>query len=653
VLRGPQSTLFGRNTTGGAVNYISKRPAPGDGLNGYLRATYGSYNQADGEGAVGFDISRTVAARLAFQVQTRDGLFNNLATGDDEFGDREKYSGRLQLAWEPSERTRVLYNFSAGFNRGETLGNKANGILDPEAFPTPTPCPELAKAGSDFQSRNSCVNRRGFNPSTDRWQDIWNPSSARQDIDLFSTFLKLEHDLDWATFTSIIAYQETTVDLGDDNGGAPTLEFLPQQDSEFDQITVEARFASPSDQRFRWLAGFYWFHEDALQGTLVRRFTGMDITAFNILDQEDRDFSYYGQFEYDLRPDLTLTAGLRFTDNNKEAVSQFGVAATGAAGIPIDTFTTIETMRELTADTALGSCPPPPVPCLLETLLPQQSVDAFGFNLALNYRFSDNLMFYGSASRGFKTGGFDTRALAGFFGSADAPVEEEFLLAYEFGFKSDWLDNRLQLNATGFVYDWEDLQTFAVIGIIPGFFNIPETSLYGAETEFKWMPAAGWLIQGSAGWLETEIEDDGGLDGVDTGHELPNSPQFSFNGIIQREIPLQLLGQNGVLNLQVDFRWVDKQKDTLQFEEDFVATKDEQFYLNFRSTYAFGMDNRYEVAFWAENLTEERHCMDLGVLDNVLNPGPLVAGGAGLTFNVSCQPTDGQRLLGGTFKWSF
>lgn len=662
VLRGPQNTLFGRNTTGGAINYISRQPRPGEGFDGYLEATYGRYAQRDMQGAIGFDLGSSVAARLSFQTINRDGLFHNLSTGDKKFGDKERHSGRAQLAWEPTDDTRVLLNYHIGLNRGESLGNKGNGLLNADG----TLCSEIDLVGN-FRRRNNCFDRGGFgtapfNPSTDDWHHIYNVSSTRADVDIQGGFLRFEHDFSAATFVSITSYDVTDVQFADDASATNTFQFTPFQDSRYSQFTQELRLMSTGEGPLRAIGGLYYFTEDLEQATNVRRFVNnAGTTAFNILDQTDEDISIYGQLEYDLHPSLTITAGVRYTDNEKEADSLFGVAVTPFTTIPTNTFISREMVERLT-ENAPETCPPGPPgvdpvtgrpfggppPCRLPLLHPRQSTHEVGGKLGLAWRFTDDAMLYGHYSRGFKSGGFDTRALAAFSGNVETPVEPETLDAYEIGVKSELLDSTLRLNASAFYYEWSDLQTFATINSVPGFYNIPTAELRGLEVELNWVPADGWLVQGGMGYLQTEITDVGDLAGtIDEGHELPNSPELTFNALASKRI---LIG-DGALTLQGDVRYIGKQVDSLQYALDRISTNEEQTYLNARISYAFGANHRYQISLFGENLTSEKTCVDIGPFDD---PTVTPANPAALqTATNQCAPSDGTALFGITGRVTF
>jgi iron complex outermembrane receptor protein len=379
--------------------------------------------------------------------------------------------------------------------------------------------------------------------------------------------------------------------------------------------------------------------------------------ASNFLDQNDEELSIYGQFEYDTSNKTTLTLGLRYTDNEKEAASLFGVSLMPVAQYPpTETFVSSALVRGLLAD-APETCPPGvrgtdrngrpiggPPPCVLPMIQPRIDETEWTGKLGLDHRPAESTMVYGHYSRGFKSGGFDTRALTALIGDANRPVGKETLDAFEVGLKSDLAGGSLQLDLAAFYYQWDDLQTFAVIAGIPGFFNIPESELYGLEAEVRWAPSESWYIQGSLGLLHTEITDAGEISGVDEGHELTNAPEITFNGLIARDWTLA----SGKLTLQTDFRYVDEQLDSLQDTTDDFATKDDNFFVNVRGIYVFGNRAQYQLAVWGENLTDETFCNDLGPLDDPFTPAP-----DDLTSTNICSPNDGEARYGITATVSF
>lgn len=209
-------------------------------------------------------------------------------------------------------------------------------------------------------------------------------------------------------------------------------------------------------------------------------------------------------------------------------------------------------------------------------------------------------------------------------------MDPEFLNAVEFGAKSEWLDGKLIFNASVFKYDWKDLQVFDVDSLgRPAFLNVPEVELKGFDAELKWSPFEGWYAQGGVGYVHSEIIDDGGLNTVANGAPLNQTPEWTFNGLIVKDTPIM----DGNLSLQLDFQYIDDHVS--QLDGDPTGFVESAFFLNARAAYQFGSEQQYEVAFWAQNITEEKTCTDLSInlnLTNIVgctqNPGIAFYGGA-------------------------
>ena len=640
VLRGPQNTLFGRNTTGGAVNYISRKPDVEEGVNGYIDGSIGSFSQFDIEGGVGFPLGETAAVRLAGVSNTRDGVFDNLTLGED-VGERDRQAFRGQLLWQPNESWDLLFRAYAGTAGGDPTPFKGVGFLDPNDVTSPcsVPMDQLI-----VQNSPNCADVSGFVNPNNNWEEVYGGLKHKEDLDVSGFSLKADWNHESFTISSITAVDDLEIEYHEDSEGSPNTIFQFYQDGDYEQFSQELRIASTDDAAVRWIAGMYYFSEDAKYTTTVRRTpaplapSGPDM--FNIIpntrvQQDNRVTSVFGQLEYDFQDNLTLTTGYRWTNETKEGSNAPSVRCVGTIGGP-------PFCPSFPENGFIGTAEVLSFPALFEP--PIEALDGdwdeWGARVALDYQMNDDVLLYGSVSRGFKGGGFSIAALQALQGLAAQDVEPENLLAYEFGVKSDLMDGALRFNGAVFFYDWENLQSFQVLvdpvsGIgIPQLTNVPEASLLGAELELTWIPAEGWHLQAGLGLLDSEIDDPGNIASVSSGNDIPNTPDVTFTGLVRKEIELD----TGVLALQTNFRF----RDDVTYDLGNAANLSQEGFwiVNARGAYTFGDNGQYEVNVWGENLTGEEYCISMTSL-------------AGLSESNLCLPNLSDPIFGVGLKVHF
>ncbi|HLT92064.1 MAG TPA: TonB-dependent receptor [Woeseiaceae bacterium] len=709
ILRGPQNTLNGRNTTGGAINFISVKPTIGAGPNGYARITYGRFDRLELEGAFGADLSESVAVRLAGQRQSQSGPFENLVPGreGEELGERDNSSVRAQLLWAPGEATNVLASVRWGRNRGKETGNISNGILDPAVDLGPTSeaataaddavlLPVCTQDFSDYNRSSPCVDMSG-RPNRANFNDrqLYNAGSGLADVDVIGATLRVDHVFRGITFTSITAYDELETRLQDDLTGWESLQAIANQDIAQEAFQQELRLVSPGEGSVRWIAGVYYYREDLAQTVAVRQDQnpvnpnpavtfGQQIVPFNFLDQVDEEISVFGELEFDLSDRFTLSAGLRFTNNSKEADSLFGIvlaplvdrvalgpnAPLGTVrGVPTTEFTgreyvegQLQAAQEAGVLRVLGAGPPPFISDNFSDgprygIAPSgdrlaQEIDRTTGDLTVSYRMTDTSNVFFRYARGFKSGGFDTRALASLTGSAaNIPTDPEQIDAYELGLKSN-PTRSLQANASIFYYDQKDLQVFDNGPLGPQFLNLPKSRVRGVEVDTVWAATDTTRFTFAAGYLDAKITDIGMLTTVDEGHDMRNAPEFSFNLGVRQDFDVR----GRPLTVNAAYRYIGKQTDSLLFSQDFYSTKEPQGYLDLRATLFLGADERFQVSVFGENLTGENYCADIGSnspIDTAVASGFFVADSPfGPTVN--CQPGNaGVPLWGIALQASF
>ncbi len=633
ILKGPQNTLFGRNTTGGAVNHVSRKPSVEDGLNGFVKAGYGRYDQIDVEAAVGMALGDTAAVRVALVSNKRDGVFNNITTGED-VGETDKQAGRIQLLWQPNDDWEFLANVHGGINRGDPYPFKNTGTRDPAntAAPCAVPADQLLS-----QNNPNCVDSTGFNHQVNDWEDVTGGTRHRENADQWGAGLKAIWNVGSLTVTSVTAYDSLEVQYNEDSDSAPTVGFQFNQEGIYDQWAQELRVQSADDQKWRWIFGFYYFFEDASYASIVRRTPAPLAPAgpgrFNILpntivDQDNEVFSGYGQVDYDLQDNLTATVGMRWTKETKKGFNRSSVRCVGTGGPPF--------CPPLGDNQALGFNVES-FPALFVS--PIEVLDAdfseWGSRFALDWQATDDMLIYGSISRGFKGGGFSLAALQALTGNASQSVQPEVMWAYEIGLKSSWMDNSLQLNAAVFYYDWKDLQSFqplfnlAAGFAVPQLLNVPEASMLGGEVEVQWIPAEGWFVSAGVGLLDGEVDDPGLIVNVSKGNTLPNTPDITFTGLLRKEFQVG----NGTVALQTNWRFQDFVTYDLANARN--LSQEAYWILNARGSYTFGAGSEYEISVWGKNLNGQEYCNSATSLEGLVDSIICVPGLSEPTYGIS------------------
>ncbi len=555
VLRGPQGTLFGRNTTGGLVHFISRKPTS-DTLNGYASAQYGSYNQLIVEGAIGGALSDTVRFRLAGKSNRDDGYSDNRAIPGSTYGVTNVQGVRGTLQWDATPQT--LVEISAHYSRSTSTapGYGFIGTRDPVNGTTLcSPSRVLA---------NQCSDNFGFrDPDPKPTHTYSEATSLPNEFEGYGGYINITHDLGWAELVSITATESFAQLIGQDFDASARIGFgIGFFDSTSRMLTQELRLAGEGE-KFKWIVGGY-FYDDRKQFYSVDTDTGSST--------ETRSYAGFAQVDYDLSDTLTATLGGRYTSEHRELTSLliFGTPSIGLPGI----------QREIDDQEVTGQA-------------------------SLQWRPRDNTMLYGSYSRGFKSGGYN-----GFtFGVATlGPAEAEKVDNFEVGLKAEWLDRTLRTNVSLFHYEFKGMQAQAGVldpvtnRVASRFFNIGDAAASGAEVEVTYAPTPALDFTLNIGVIDSKIEASPLLliDGrkID-GSRLPSTPEFSLDGIVQYHHDMQ---ERGVVTLQTDFRYqtgvyFGPDNNPYEFQDAFGV-------VNFRARWN-SADDKYNAEVFVENATNE------------------------------------------------
>ena len=624
VLRGPQNTLYGRNTTGGAIVWHTNRATPGDGTHGYGRMRVGNGGLARFEGAAEFDFSEQFAARIAVMSDGYDGVWKNVMDGSATGNAYDRTGERANFVWDSGENTTIGVTLTSGRTDGEDAAFRAIGNLLPSGLPDPTsPSRTLDSQTSATDTYIAATSAAVaavpyLQDQFDRGTGvvIVNPQPGPFDrLVNFSTDLgwvyQSEEDGFWGSWDGVrleIDHSFENIDLNwissyDDthfkerNGQEPT-GFTPHREGDWKVWQHELRFSSATDGPIQWLGGAYITDSESGEDTWVANVGaagGMGVSPGVIIDSRYEAWSLYGQADWFASDALTLTLGLRYTDDELSADNDNWVR-TVCGFYPSNVGQSAHDRNFRRAGCPGGR--------LLagNTDSPVQSLSETGWKVGADYKFDDSAMAYGSVSYGFKGGSYDNRALS----TGDDPIGPEFLTAYEVGYKSEFADNTLQLNLAAFIYDWEGMQLFESLGGIPALINVPGIESKGVEAEFKWRPSENLYLQGSVGTADTAIVDIDGINPAsiaEVGKEVTKSPDLTYNllGLFTQTL------NNGELTLMINYRYESDSFYTF-LQSTPADTAESHGYLNARISYFFGQEGQHQLAIWGNNLTGEFAC---------------------------------------------
>lgn len=616
VLRGPQGTLFGRNSIGGAILVRSKRPS--DVFEGKVNVQLGTDNLIRVAASVDIPLSDSIRTKFSVVRNVQDGYVTDLA-GREDFGRRDIWSGRFAGEIDFSDRfTAVLH---ADYTRES---NSAAPYVALDFFDVNPRAPgELTfvglsnlapgcEAGAQGNAGGACVDqfyllgkdRTVFGYETDdRFLNDFNTKPFRSEdfVEVFGGSLRLEYDADFATFKSITAYREITA-LNPRNPDHTPLQILEaNSDLQQNQWTQEFQISGNSfGGALDWIGGFFYMKEEGYQLDSVALWPATLHSGGSFTNE---NWALFAQGTWDITNTLSLTAGLRYTKEDKEfrpVSDDFVLGRTQVIysfrpfvlGIP----------GALPTDDKIEIDPPLP---LLSNPTPL-SFKQFTPHVDLSWDATPDVMIYGSYSRGYKSGGFEQRI------AEPLPLGRTFGVetvdSYELGFKSTLANNTLRFNTAAFLSKYKDLQCSVVLGIAPTFINCGDATLKGFEAEALWEPSDGWTIDLAAGYVDASY-DKGTLTplatttGIDEDNKFAMVPDWSLSAGASYEI---LFGSGWTLTPRVD--WSFKSKIFRDAANTPILAQDAYHIVNAGLTLV-EPDERWEVALLGKNIFDEQYLM--------------------------------------------
>jgi iron complex outermembrane receptor protein len=492
VLRGPQGTLFGANTTGGVINVVTRQPTGEFG--GYGTVSVGNYNELDAAVAVNVPITDDLAGKVSFSHRQRDGFYTNLYTGS-RIGGIDSNQMRAYLKWTPTANLDVTLEEEV-----RRIRNGTDVLLD------------IAYPGEIF-----------YRPTTPRDFKLYSDVPDTHNTDTNSTTLTANWRSNIGTITSITNYAFWKSFGYQDVDGIDCACYEQVGTDKGWQFSEELRDDFHLGQDVEMLVGAFfqeWGYDSNGQGW--PQFVSTNVVSVNLAKQRSENVSGFAQLYWNITDRLRLQAGARVSWEqvrmNEAALTYFQPAGTDA----------FKGFGNLSGATLLPS-PPNNLPAT-----GQKDWTNFGGKIGLDYQVTDNAMVYGYYARGFKSGGFNGRVTD----SADiGPYDPEFVNSYEIGLKSDWLDNHLQVNLSAFLNKWSNMQVNQVLyrGTPPQasstILNAAQATTEGVEFEGAWIPVDGLTLTGSFGYLRAvydKFSSGTGPGSVDySGRDLVYSPKWN------------------------------------------------------------------------------------------------------------------------------
>lgn len=539
ILRGPQGTLFGKNTVAGALNITTRKP--GADFETQLEAEYGSYDYLRLAGRTNVPLGDTAAIAISLNRESRDGYARNLFL-DRRMNDLDRWSGRVQLRVQPTERLTIdLAADGLDENRNVSLYEGISGL------------PEQLAPG----------------PYT-----VAHDTAETDSLSYYGLSGTGEYALgDDLTLTSITAYRNARYDFLQEEDYLPVFVSRSNFNEKSRQFTQELRLASADDRRLTWLAGLFYLNETL---ETQRRSEGGEALGFGYVHTPGRvgtnSYAAFVSGTYALTESFRLDLGARLTHETKKL--RFSIVDT------VGLFTNVDNFRDNRADTD------------------------FSPRIGFQFNPQEDVMLFGSVSRGFKSGGWNADTITTLEGIAFDP---ETVTNFELGVKSTLLDGRLRANLTGFVTKYDDFQVFQFITLSNGgtlitFTNAGKVTSKGVEAEFQAAPVEGLLLTASGAYTRARFDrfaNGGGL-GVDyDGHDLPFAPRVKYFLAADYRLPIG----PGELLLHADYAHTASQYTS---SSNSPQTRLDAYGL-LGARIAYEMENGVELSVDGQNLTDSQN----------------------------------------------
>lgn len=549
VLKGPQGTLFGGNSTGGAVNFIAAKPTDDFEAGGTIG--FGRFAAASVEGHISGPVNDVISVRLAGEYRMQGGWQYSATQPGAVNGRKDFLNGRLSVAVKPSNNLNLLFTASGWRDRSEVQQPqfvRLNPALTPQPF-FPPPVNAAVQAVIDGMAAVSYV------PGNARVADWLQGSNRRRDDRFYQFSLRGDLDIsDHIKLTSITSYSDMSLavplTLSGENFPAYN---VASAGSEL--FTQELRL-SGDVSALRWMVGGNYMHNDMPNSVFNAPFYVTNAqglyTAFTMInDQHLRSYAVFGSLEQKLTDTVTARASIRYSKEDRKHQGCLADSGNGQLAFAFGQIIIPGLLGGAPANIAPGACVTldDATKLVNRGLTPDTlNEDNVSWRLGLDWKAAPGTLLYATVAKGFKGGSYSTEPAV--YASQMKPVTQEAVLAYEAGLKTDLLDRMVHLDLSGFYYDYTDkqLQGFGVyfpFGPLPVLVNIPKSRVIGGEFALTARPTEGLRVTVSGTVLDTKVRKDTALPLDPFGHPtsylgepFPNTPKYQLSADVEQSFPI-------------------------------------------------------------------------------------------------------------------
>ncbi|WP_162300109.1 TonB-dependent receptor [Kineobactrum sediminis] len=629
VLRGPQGTLFGKNTAAGAPNITSKRPTRE--FEAEISATYeAEYDSPEISGYVSGALSNNVRARAFFLTREMKEGWTNNAYYDSDDPQSEEWTGRLSMDWDITDNLSAVIRYE---HYDFDVNGAAYEIIQTSQIPSslaPISTAGLASLGLIDGQLNGKTNiGPGVDPFGGYVGEMDEGTSFFHEGDGDEAAVTFNWQLDPGTVTAIIARSEYSFDRYNDADFGPLAVANLFESEDYEQDSIEVRFSSDTGGALDYIAGLYYQSADLAVSGDTQFWAPSSLGALGLnglqrihyLDQESDTWAIFGQVTWNISDVLRLNIGGRYTDEEKSAVqgaNLYGKVAATQPHLP-----------------APGTKLPDPLVGALNPLIEMGSgahdnelalaEDDFSPTASLQWNTTDDTMLYASFARGFKGGGFNAFSLAG--NPQDAIYDPEEATSYELGAKIALLGGTAEINVAIFHMEFADMQTTQFTGntgFIVG--NAAEATSQGFELDGRWMATKKLLLSGNVGYINFEFDDYAGagctglqiftMQQAGLGQSGADCSALGINdlsGRTNQDVPewtaslaaeyTQLIGDNYDLRLLVDVNYSGEYYATADLDENTVQDS----FVKYNASVIFGpLSGQWDLSLITRNLGDEQ-----------------------------------------------